>query len=255
MSALRFAFLGSGSRGNALLVEAGGTRLLVDCGFSAREMTRRMHLLDRDPASLDAILVTHEHADHSSGVARVARRYGVPVMTTHGTRAAIGDEPGVDWRIISPHDALDFKALTVQPVAVPHDAREPIQFTFVQGKARLGLLTDLGHVTPHVISSYGGCQAMVLEANHDPAMLEAGPYPPALKQRVGGPFGHLSNGQSAGLLEQADTTGLERLVAAHLSEKNNDFSLARETLAAALGWAPERVETAQQDTVSEWFEL
>jgi len=255
MTALRFAFLGSGSRGNALLVEAGSARILVDCGFSAREIGRRMAVLDRDPAQLDAVLLTHEHADHASGAGRLARKYQLPVFATHGTRAAVDDEDGVEWQLISAHRSFSFGPLTIQPVAVPHDAREPVQFVFEQGHGRLGLLTDLGHVTPHVLRSYAGCQMLVLEANHDPAMLAAGPYPPSLKQRVGGPFGHLSNGQSAAFLQAGDTEGLECLVAAHISEKNNAFDLARQTLADSLGWAQDHIEVAEQERPSDWYEF
>nr|WP_301288380.1 MBL fold metallo-hydrolase [Natronospira proteinivora] len=252
---MRFAFLGSGSRGNALLVEAGSARILVDCGFSAREIARRMAVLDRDPAQLDAILLTHEHADHASGVGRLARKHGLPVFATHGTRLAVDDEADVDWRLISAHGDFELGGLGIQPVAVPHDAREPVQFVFQHGHARMGLLTDLGHITPHVLRSYAGCQMMVLEANHDPGMLAAGPYPSSLKQRVGGPFGHLSNGQSGAFLEAGDTAELERLVAAHISEKNNAFELARQTLAGPLGWADERIEVARQDKPSDWYEI
>lgn len=255
MTSMRFAFLGSGSRGNALLLEVGRRRILVDCGFSAREITRRMAGLDCEPDSLDAILVTHEHSDHASGVARLARRHGLPVMATHGTRTAVGDENGVEWRLIVPDQPFSIGDIHVTPVPVPHDAREPVQFVFRSGTARFGMLTDLGHVTPHVIRHFSDCQALVLEANHDPAMLQAGPYPPALKRRVGGHFGHLANGQSAEFLDQAGTTAMERLIAAHISEKNNDFDLVRTTLADGIGWASDRVEAAVQDAASGWYEL
>jgi len=255
VSRLRFAFLGSGSKGNALLVEAAGRRVLVDCGFSAREATRRMSDLDLAPDALDAVLVTHEHSDHAGGVVRLARRYALPVFSTHGTRTAIGDGDDIDWRLISAHEAFALGDLTVTPVAVPHDAREPVQFVLDDGRHRFGLLTDLGHVTPHVIRSYAGCHALVLEANHDTAMLAAGPYPASLKQRVGGDFGHLNNVQSAEFLHAAETAGLERLIAAHISEKNNDALLARDTLADGIGWPGDRVEVAVQDRASAWYEL
>ncbi|MEA5444473.1 MBL fold metallo-hydrolase [Gammaproteobacteria bacterium AB-CW1] len=255
MSTFRFAFLGSGSRGNALLVEAAGRRVLVDCGFSARETARRMAGLNLEPGQLDAILVTHEHADHASGVVRLARRHGLPVFTTHGTRAAVGDGDDLDWRLISSHEDFFLGKLAVTPVAVPHDAREPVQFILGDGQHRLGLLTDLGHVTPHVVRCYSGCQALVLEANHDRAMLASGPYPPALKRRVGGDFGHLNNEQSAAFLDASDMQSLERLIAAHISEKNNDADLARDTLADGIGWSSSRVEVAVQDSASDWYEL
>ncbi len=255
MKGLRFAFLGSGSKGNALLLEAAGQRLLIDCGFSTREIARRMAALDRSPEALDGILVTHEHSDHASGVARLARRFGLPVYATHGTRAAINDDNGLDWRLISAHEGFAIGDLAITPVAVPHDAREPVQFIVEDGLRRFGLLTDLGHVTPHVIRKYSACHALVLEANHDLGMLATGPYPPSLKQRVGGDFGHLNNRQSAEFLEQADTGTLERLIAAHISEKNNDATLARDTLADGIGWTASRVEVAVQDSASDWYEV
>lgn len=255
MSALRFAFLGSGSKGNALLVEAAGRRVLVDCGFSAREAGRRLETLGLAPEQLDGVLVTHEHSDHAGGVVRLARRHSLPVYATHGTRAAIGDGEDLSWHIISAHEAFQLGSLTITPVAVPHDAREPVQFILDDGHRRFGLLTDLGHVTPHVVRSYSGCHALVLEANHDSDMLAAGPYPPMLKRRVGGDFGHLNNVQAAEFLQAVETAGLERLIAAHISEKNNDATLARDTLADGIGWAGERVEVAVQDRASDWYEL
>jgi len=255
VSTLRFAFLGSGSRGNALLLEAGQCRVLVDCGFSTREIVRRLEQLHLGPQDLNGVLLTHEHGDHASGIGSLSRKYQLPVYATAGTRMAVNDENRVDWREISAHGAFELSGLQVQPVAVPHDAREPVQFLFTHQGKRLGLLTDLGHITPHVLRSYADCHGLVLEANHDRRMLAAGPYPASLKERVGGPFGHLSNEQSAAFLDAADTGALEWLVAAHISEKNNDWSLARTVLADALGWPGERIKQAHQDQPSDWYPL
>jgi phosphoribosyl 1,2-cyclic phosphodiesterase len=251
---LRFAFLGSGSKGNALLVESPAARILIDCGFSAIQAARRMAALGCEADALDAVLVTHEHGDHASGVARLARRHGIPVMSTTGTRDAVAQEEGVDWRTFCPHEAFALKDLEILPVAVPHDAREPVQFVITHGDRRLGVLTDLGHVTPHVIRSYAGCTALVLEANHDPGMLANGPYPASIKARVGGPFGHLSNEQAGGFLADCDTDRLKRLLAAHISEQNNLESLARSALAAGLGCREDDIEVAAQDRPGEWCE-
>ncbi|MDQ2078307.1 MBL fold metallo-hydrolase [Marinimicrobium sp. ABcell2] len=227
---MRFASLGSGSRGNATLVAWDSGALLVDCGFSIRETVARLARLAMTPDQLTAILVTHEHSDHIKGVAPLARRYQLPVYMTPGTYHArdLGELP--DLRLIHGYTSFALEGLRVTPVAVPHDAREPAQFVFDYQERRLGLLTDLGSITPHVEACYQDCDAMILESNHDPVMLASGEYPPALKRRVGGPWGHLSNQQAAGFLERMDCARLRHLVMAHISEKNNSVELARSVL-------------------------
>ena len=245
---MRFASLGSGSRGNATLVEAGRTRVLVDCGFSVTEVERRMARLGRGPAELDAILVTHEHSDHIAGVTRLARRYRVPVWSTAGTAAALGIDGIGDVPVhrFSGHESFAIGDLQVDPFPVPHDAREPSQFVFGDGNVRIGVLTDIGAPTDHVRRCLDGCQALLLECNHDPVMLAEGAYPPALKARVGGRLGHLSNAQAGDLLGSLDTARLQHVAAAHLSDANNTPELARGALAAALGCDPAWVAVAGQ---------
>lgn len=228
---MRFASLGSGSRGNATLVEWAEGSLLIDCGFSVRETELRLRRLARSPGNLSAILVTHEHSDHIKGVAALARRYELPVYMTPGTYHSrdLGDLP--DLRLIHSYADFELNGLHVQPVAVPHDAREPAQFVLRYHQKCLGVLTDLGSISAHVESCFQDCDAMVLEANHDPAMLAAGPYPPSLKARVGGQWGHLSNQQAAGFLQRVDTRRLQHLVVAHISQKNNSLLAAQAALA------------------------
>lgn len=228
---MRFASLGSGSRGNGLIVEWDAGSVLVDCGFSVREAEVRLHRLGKSPRDLTAILVTHEHSDHIKGVAALARRYQLPVYMTPGTyhSRALGELP--ELRLIHGYAPFELNGLVVRPVAVPHDAREPCQFVFLHRQRRLGVLTDLGSITAHVEASYQDCDAMVLEANHDPMMLASGPYPPSLKQRVGGQWGHLSNQQAAGFLQRIDVRRLQHLVVAHISQKNNSLEVAQRTLA------------------------
>ena len=197
---MRFASLGSGSRGNATLVEAGSTRLLVDCGFSARETERRLNQLDVAASSLDAILITHEHGDHIRGVGAMARRYCLPVWMTGGTRrqGRCGELP--DEHGFSSHQAaFTIGDIQIAPFPVPHDAREPAQFIFSDGSSRLGMLTDSGAITPHIVEFLQECDALMLECNHDTDMLAHGPYPPSLQARVGGKLGHLNNQQAADL--------------------------------------------------------
>ncbi|SFC39853.1 Phosphoribosyl 1,2-cyclic phosphodiesterase [Marinospirillum celere] len=254
-SRIRFCSLGSGSKGNATLVKAGKTQVLIDCGFTLKEISRRLQQQDVDPAELTAVLVTHEHGDHIAGVGALCRRYQLPLYTTPGTRLSGKLGKVADWRKINPEHPFAIDDLEVWPVTVPHDAREPVQFILGNGAKRLGVLTDLGSITPHVVRHYRRCQGLVLEANHDPQLLAQGPYPPSLKRRVGGDYGHLSNQQAAHLLQQLDASQLSHLVASHLSEQNNCPDLARQTLAAALSTTPDWVTLADQDKGFDWREL
>jgi phosphoribosyl 1,2-cyclic phosphodiesterase len=251
---MRFTSLGSGSRGNATVVEAGQTRLLVDCGYTSRELERRLDALELRGEALSAILVTHEHADHVRGVGPVARRYGIPVWTSTGTAraATFGDLPAL--HLFSAH-AGSFRIgdIEVEPFAVPHDAREPCQFVFTAGSRRFGMLTDAGRITPHIVGSLRELDALLLECNHDPDLLARGPYPPALRARVGGPLGHLSNDQAAELLQLLDHGRLAHLVAGHLSEKNNHPELAAAALLAVSTHLGSRLAILRQDGVSGWF--
>lgn len=228
---MRFASLGSGSRGNSTLVEWSEGALLIDCGFSVKEAELRLLRLGKTAAELTAILVTHEHSDHIKGVAALARRYKLPVYITPGTYHSrdMGELP--ELNLIHAYKPFVVNGLNVTPVAVPHDAREPAQFVFEYAGLRLGILTDLGSITPHVEASYQACDALVLEANHDPFMLASGIYPPSLKHRVGGQWGHLSNQQAAGFLQRLDTQRLQHLVVAHISQQNNSLCLAQAALA------------------------
>ena len=250
---MRFASLGSGSKGNATLVESGDTRVLVDCGFSCAETEKRLARLSLQPGDLDAILVTHEHSDHIAGVARLSRRYQLPVWMTAGTHAAHKGGELAEYHCINSHRALRIGDLQVQPFPVPHDAREPCQFVFSDGRRRLGLLTDVGSITAHLLQALDHLDALILECNHDPGMLADGPYPPALKQRVGGPYGHLSNQQAANILDKINTDRLQHLVAAHISEKNNDPQLALGCLAAVVGESSFGILAANQPGGMPWL--
>lgn len=249
---MRFASLGSGSRGNATLVSSAGTTVLVDCGFGIREAIRRMQTLAMDPATLAGILVTHEHIDHVRGVFALARRFGLTVYLTVGTWLSLKPDPAINVVLITPEDILSIGDFDITPVTVPHDAREPVQYLIQAGEHRLGLLTDLGVVTPHVIKRYHQCDALFIECNHDSRMLHYGPYPPSLKRRVSGRLGHLSNRQAAELLQTLGTDRLQRLVASHLSEKNNLPELAFEALRPLLDNDESRLVIAQQGRTVDW---
>ncbi len=251
---MRFASLGSGSRGNGTLVETANACVLVDCGFSLKETVKRLERVSRTPADLDAILVTHEHSDHISGVATLAKRHAIPFYASYGTAEykSIGES---EWfRPIDLHAGFKIEDMAVTPVAVPHDAREPCQFVFRNGSETLGLLTDLGSITPWVCEQYLSCDALLLECNHDEEMLQYGPYPPALKRRVAGDWGHLSNRQSAALLARLETDQLRLLAMAHLSEQNNTVELAGEAIAPLLGDSTELI-LLDQDDGSGWHSI
>jgi phosphoribosyl 1,2-cyclic phosphodiesterase len=253
---MRFALLGSGSEGNALVVQVGQTRILLDCGFSLSETVLRLARLGLQAEQLDGIVVTHEHGDHISGVARLARKFDLPVWITHGTlrtqNAAFAE---LSITEISPYSRFSIGEVRVQPYPVPHDAAEPVQYVFSDGTRKLGVLTDTGSATPHIEETLSGCHALVLECNHDAGMLAEGDYPYSLKQRVGGRFGHLNNADASALLGRLDNSRLQHIVAAHLSRKNNEVELAVEALSGALGWAPERVAVATQEQGLDWREI
>lgn len=255
---IRFKSLGSGSSGNATVIQAragsGVTHLLVDCGFGIRELDKRLGAAGMLAEQVDAIFITHEHGDHIGCARQLALRERIPVYMSEGTYAALG-QPDFDGllRVAADGCAFELGGLQVQPFTVPHDAREPLQLTCTDGAVRLGLLTDLGHVSAHVLQQLAGCATLLLECNHDEAMLMASRYPPFLKRRVGGAWGHLANSAAAALAQSLLAAGsLRQVVAAHLSEQNNKPELARAALQDALGSAAE-IHVADGPAGSGWL--
>lgn len=256
---MRFRNLGSGSGGNSTLVEASQgittTRILVDAGFSERELTRRLALSGCTAADIDAIFITHEHGDHVGRSVSFARRHRIPLVTSRGTWRVIGSDD-IDARLLTlvhSGDALVLGDLELRPFAVPHDAQEPLQLVLSDGRARLGIVTDLGCAPADVVLALQGCHALLLECNHDEAMLRAGPYPPALQRRILGTHGHLSNEAAAELLGRCRHAGLGAVLAAHLSEKNNTPALARAALARALDCAHDDIRVADPSLGFDWL--
>lgn len=254
---MRFASLGSGSRGNALLVESGSTLVLLDCGFGIAETERRLARLGVAADSISAILVTHEHSDHIGGVFKFARRHSLSVWLTHGTLVGAPNKDASlpEVRLIDGHTSYAIGDLEILPFPVPHDAREPVQFAFSDGDRRLGVLTDAGSLTPHIAAMLDRCDSLVLECNHDPEMLAASPYPSSLKRRISGRLGHLANDVAASLLARIDVSRLQHIVAAHLSEQNNRPQLAVKALAAVLGCADDWVGIADQELGFNWRQI
>jgi len=257
---VRFASLGSGSEGNALVVEAQSgtttTRVLLDCGFSAKEVERRLARIGLDAEPFAAIIITHEHSDHIGSALTLARKWSVPLYMSWGTARAVGaDDADVDLRVLWGDEAVAVGDLSVLPYTVPHDAREPLQYVFSNGAARLGVLTDVGTSTPHINAVLSGCDALVLECNHDVGMLATSRYPASLKARIGGNHGHLNNDAAAGILASLDRSRLRHLVAAHLSQQNNLPELAQAAMAAVLNAAAADVVVASQDSGFDWLTL
>lgn len=250
---MRFTSLGSGSSGNGLVVECGGTRVMMDCGFSIADTKARLERVGLAPSDITAILVTHEHDDHMGGVARFATRYAIPVYLTRGTAQWLPEDfPAVLVRFIASHVPFEIDDVAVDPFPVPHDAREPVQYVFSDGDVRLGVVTDLGTVTQHVVEKLSGCHALVIECNHDLDMLMTGPYPDNLKRRVAGPFGHLSNADAGRLVNALDRSKLRHLIAAHLSQQNNKPALAVEALSCGADCERDWVGVAEQEAGFGW---
>jgi phosphoribosyl 1,2-cyclic phosphodiesterase len=232
---MRFCALGSGSQGNAWIIESSPgkvlrpTRVMVDCGFTLKETVARLQSKGLAPNDLQAVLVTHEHDDHVSGAYKFARKFGVPVFSTLGTfkasvKAGLVDVSWLDVgraKLFCPEMAWSIGDLNIQPFTVPHDAAEPVQFTLDDGKVRLGIMTDCGRSTPHVVRRLSGCDALVLESNHDHSMLLESQYPGSLKRRISSDYGHLSNDAAHEILAAIDRDRLRYLVAAHLSLNTN----------------------------------
>ena len=230
---MRLSLLASGSKGNSLFLETDSCRLLIDVGLSGRETQARLASIGVAAESLDAILVTHEHSDHVRGVGALARRLKIPVIgaarTLQAARAVLGKVQSIEF---DPGTPLQFKGLAIDPFPVTHDACDPVGFRIEGGEGCIGFATDLGIATRLIQEKLKGCRALVLEFNHDEQMLQNGPYPWHLKQRIKSSHGHLSNTQGAGLLEELLHPGLEGVFLSHLSEANNDPALA---LACARG--------------------
>jgi len=248
---MRFAVLGSGSQGNGTLISSEDTYVLVDCGFSLRETERRLARLGVSPAQLSAILVTHEHADHVHGVGLLSRRYNIPVYLSEGTLRGLR-KPFVITGHVACGDVLEVGALRISVVAVAHDALEPTQYVFSDGRRRFGLLTDLGSHCAKVRDHYQGLDALMIESNHCRDLLARGHYPHFLKLRVGGDWGHLNNHQAASLVAELGWQNLQHLVLAHLSSKNNLPHLARQCFVDTLGCDPDWLQLADQDSGLDW---
>jgi phosphoribosyl 1,2-cyclic phosphodiesterase len=235
---LKVTVLGSGSRGNSVLVDSGSTRLLVDAGFSGRDLERRLAEVEVDPASISALLITHDHGDHTRGMGVAARRWKLPLYLTDPTRAACAGllDGSESLHTYSSFQPVEIGGLVVTPFLTVHDAVDPVAVTVSEPATgeKLGVATDLGRATASVRHALQECHLLILEANHDEILLRESPYPWSVKARIGGSHGHLSNRASAELARELYHEELCAVVLAHLSEQANDPGLAHEVVGAAL---------------------
>jgi phosphoribosyl 1,2-cyclic phosphodiesterase len=261
---MRFASLGSGSAGNSLLVQHADTCVMIDCGFSIKETETRLARFELQASQIDAILLTHEHQDHAAGVSKLASKYQIPVVMTYGTMRALQRQANKSLEqiqeldlinLIDSHSSFEIADLFIQPFPVPHDAREPVQYTISNDEHKLGVLTDTGCITSHIENCLSDCHALVLECNHDLNMLHQGSYPNSLKNRVGGRWGHLDNQTTAKLLSKIAHAELRIIVAAHLSEQNNAVDLAKQALSQAIQWPEQDILVADQYAGLAWQTL
>jgi phosphoribosyl 1,2-cyclic phosphodiesterase len=233
---VKLCVLGSGSSGNAVLMQSGATRILVDAGFGIRAMSRRLLSIGVDPASIEAVLLTHEHTDHCSGAARCAARWGWQVHCTTGTRAASMELADTATTTFAPGASFTIGDMHVESVATSHDAEEPVAYVMTGAKtgARAAIVLDLGYVTERVQRAIGQVDILVIESNHDGDMLRTGPYPASLKRRIASRHGHLSNHAAAHATARAAHRDMAHVVLAHLSETNNTPGAAVESMRSAL---------------------
>lgn len=235
VSDVRLVVLGSSSSGNATLVEADGASVLVDAGFSCRELERRLVSVGADMQAVRAILLTHEHSDHTAGVRVLARRQDIPVFATPGTIRAIQPTmDGVDLRPATAWEPFEHDGFSVTLVPIPHDAAEPAAVRVDVARKRILVATDMGHFPWSLLEVGQDMDAMVFESNHDVRMLERGPYPVHLKRRIQGPRGHLSNAESANAVRVLLGPRTDHVLLGHISQTNNTSDLALETVTAGL---------------------
>lgn len=252
---IRVAALGSGSSGNALVIAAGNTTLLLDCGFTMKETIARLQHLNLTPGDLDAVLLSHEHGDHVKGVGPLSRKFALPVWCTHGTYQQARDNRFHAVRVFHAHEVFAIGDVEIDPFPTPHDAAESCQFVFEYERARFATVTDLGISTAHVTQKLADINGLLVECNYDNDMLANGPYPPSLQARIRSNYGHLGNEQAGELLQSIDHAELHCILLGHLSEQNNSESTALKTVERYIADRQERLHVLGQHQCSGWFSV
>ncbi|MBL8148614.1 MAG: MBL fold metallo-hydrolase [Blastocatellia bacterium] len=265
---MRFNILGSGSTGNATLVVSGETRILVDCGLTAKELAKRLSSINESIENISAILITHEHTDHIRGLATLAKNLNIAICISPTTLASAKvfkrDRPEIDIaEKVQPGQPFEIDHVKIVPVRTPHDAVDPVLFRIESRGVKIAIVTDLGHIPSHVAYELRSCDALILEANHDVELLKSSPYPWSLKQRVMSRQGHLSNEEMARFLREDYDGSARHIVLAHLSRENNHPEIA--TLAAQQALSArtplfaaieqEKIKVAHHDRPLGWIEL
>ena len=253
---MKFASLGSGSKGNATIIDTEHGCLMIDCGFSIKETARRLERVGKSPQDISAILVTHEHSDHWKGVLPFASKFSIDVYATAGCYRAVNISPSTSklLKVICSHSGFMINNVHVLPIPVPHDANEPVQYIFSYDQYRLGILTDVGNITPYIVEQYNNCSGLLVEANHDIELLQAGAYPKFLKDRVAGQWGHLNNHQTASLLSAIDQQSIQKLVIGHISESNNNSARVKQAIEDVFPRS-EKIIYANQNEGFDWVYL
>jgi len=254
---LRFSLLGSGSKGNTTLIVSNDAKILIDGGFSLRQLNLRLAAVGQSLEDVDAVFVTHEHSDHVGGLGVLARNVAAPVYMTAGTYESLPPQVGALPRLelFEAGDTIAVKDLRVSSFSVSHDAADPVAYTINANGAKLGLAADLGHPSQLVRSRLAGSHALVLESNYCPDMLRRGDYPPQVQQRIRSRVGHLSNQDMTSLLSDLIHEQLRMVVLVHLSENNNEPELVRAMAARALNGHPAEIVVAMQDAPTRLFEV
>lgn len=229
-------------------------RLLIDCGFGPRQLKQRLARVGLECSDIDAVFVTHEHSDHIGSAVLFAQRFQVPIWMSSGTHAAIGAPNIGEWlHLVCDGDRIDLGCFEALPFTVPHDAREPLQLRCSNGVRHLAIATDFGHATAHLLAQLTHCDALMIEANHDPALLAGSAYPAFLQRRIAGEYGHLPNQTAADILKVVNHPGLTQVVAAHLSERNNRPEIVRPLLSRALAWPDDKLVIADPVHGTPWL--
>ena len=253
---MQFASLGSGSAGNSFVVKQNKSLLMVDCGFAIQDIVSRLERLNETPENLSGILLTHEHEDHVKGAFKFANKFNIPIWLSYGTykmcEKHIIKSYEIDLNMIDSHNTFAIQDFLVEPFPVPHDAREPTQFTLSNGNHKLGILTDTGSSTPHIEKVLQNLDALIIEFNHDLNLLESSEYSYSLKKRISGKLGHLDNQTAADILGKIQFKKLKHLVAAHLSEKNNTEDLVKEAIVKKIECDRDWIKIATQAEGTSW---
>lgn len=236
---IKFQSIVSGSSGNCTLVCTDKTKILIDCGISGKKITAYLNDMGINPEELNSIFVTHEHVDHTSGVGILSRKFNIPIIASEGTWAGmeigkVSDENRVVFSKLSPIEIGDVR---ISPFEIPHDANQPTGYLFETNGKKFAIATDIGHITDNVLKNLYGCDAVLLESNYDEHMLQTGPYPLYLKNRIAGLKGHLANKDAGTLATNLAKNGTKQIMLGHLSNENNSPEIAFSEVARNLEFA------------------